>query len=134
MRRVSVALAASLAFHVAVAVVTLGLASLRGLGVAREVEVVPITVESVRELPLGPPPAAAPTPSGEAGVVARPRRHARIVAHRDGTLPSGGPDAGAAPDASPPAPDGKPGRPLKPGDLQSYGPEGSRLTALLRLD
>jgi hypothetical protein len=62
-----------------------------------------------------------------------------VVAHKGGTLPSDTRDAGAAPDAQPAAaPDARPAatppKAQKPGDLQSYGPEGSRLTALLRLD
>jgi hypothetical protein len=134
MRRVSLALLVSLGVHVGFAVAAFGIAAWRGLSFARTVEVVPITLESVKELPLGPPPIAA-KPS--VAVFAPPPRRPRVATHKTGSLPTENRDGGAPPDAqaAPPPPEVRPITPApKPGDLQSYGPEGSRLTALLRLD
>jgi hypothetical protein len=138
MRRVSLALLASLAFHVGIVVAALGLASWQGLSLAGHVELVPITIESINELPLGAPPPMTKTPS-EQIVAPAPRPRPKLIAHKSGTLPADTRDGGTAPDAqpappAPPAPPGPAPKAHKPGDLQSYGPEGSRLTALLRLD
>lgn len=129
MRRVSLALLASLGVHVGIVVGVFGFTALRGLSFARNVEVVPITLESVKDLPLGPTPPAPPPPTA---VVAPPPRQPK-VASKSGSLPTAKHDAGAPPDAKP-APERRAAKPLKPGDLQSYGPEGARLNALLRLD
>jgi hypothetical protein len=133
MRRVPLAVLVSLGVHAAIVVAAFGIAAWRGLSFARNVEVVPITLESVRELPLGPPPVAS-KPSE--AVIAPPPRRPRVVAHKTGSLPTENRDGGAPPDAraATPPPEARPATPPKPGDLQSYGPEGSRLTALLRLD
>jgi hypothetical protein len=139
MRRVSLALLASLGFHVGIVAAALGYAAWQGLSLTGKVELVPITIESINELPLGPPPAMTKTPS-EQVVAPAPRPHPKAVVHKTGTLPADTRDGGAAPDAQPaPAPPDaqptpEPARAKKPGDLQSYGPEGSRLTALLRMD
>jgi hypothetical protein len=133
MRRVLLAGAISVAVHAALAASVVGFAAWRGLRLVRSVEVVPITVD-VNELPLGPPPTGAP-PGPQADVVAvapapRRPRPAKKLASRDGTrpVPQAHPDGGA--EASPqPA-----GKTKAPSDLRAYGPEGSRLTALLRLD
>jgi hypothetical protein len=130
MRRVSLALLVSLGVHVGIVVGAFGITAWRGLSFARNVEVVPITLESVKELPLGPPPIGSKPPTAVAIV---PPRRPRVAPHKAGSLPTENRDAGAPPDARP-APEPKPTREAKPGDLQSYGPEGSRLTALLRLD
>jgi hypothetical protein len=135
MRRVVLALCASLVIHSAAVVAAFGVAVLRGLPLGRKVELVPITLQEVKDLPLGPPPTK---PRAETAVVV-PRRQARIVTRKDGTLPMGrdggaGPDALPTPDARPAPGDAAPVKEPKPGDLRAYGPEGSRLTALLRLD
>jgi hypothetical protein len=131
MRRVSLALLVSLGFHGGIAAVAFGVAAWRGLSFARDVELVPITLESVRELPLGPPPGPKPAEP----VIAPPPRRPKAVAHKGGTMPLDHRDAGAPPDTRPAPPAEKiPQKAIKPGDLQSYGPEGSRLTALLRMD
>jgi hypothetical protein len=131
MRRVSLALLVSLGVHVGLVVGAFGITALRGLSFARNVELVPITLEEVKELPLGPPPEA----SRPVAIVAPPPR-TKVAVHKTGSLPTAKPDAGAPPDAQPakPPPERKVTKPLKPGDLQSYGPEGARLNALLRLD
>jgi hypothetical protein len=140
MRRVLVAGGISVALHAALAASVVGLAAWRGLRLARSVEVVPISVD-LRELPLGAPPVPAAAP-GHDDIVApprpRPRPRPRVkVATRDGTLPAAHPDGGA--DARPetqqtPAVAAARARGKAPSDLRAYGPEGSRLTALLRLD
>jgi hypothetical protein len=132
MRRISLALLASLGVHVGIVVAVFGFTALRGLSFARNVELVPITLESVKELPLGPPPGA----SKPVAVIV-PQRRPKVAPSKTGSLPTENRDAGAPPDAlaAKPPPEPKPAaKPLKPGDLQSYGPEGARLNALLRLD
>jgi hypothetical protein len=134
MRRVSLALLVSLGVHAAIAVAAFGVAVWRGLSFTRNVEVVPITLESVKDLPLGPPPAAT-RPS--VAVVAPSPRRPRVTPRKTGSLPTENRDGGAPPDAfaARPPPDARPtAPPPKPGDLQAYGPEGSKLNAILRLD
>lgn len=130
MRRVSLALLVSLGVHVGIVVAAFGYTALRGLSFVKNVEVVPISLESVKDLPFGPPPGA-PRP---VEVVAPPPR--KVAIRKAGSLPVAKPDAGAPPEAqaAKPPPERRSAKPLKPGDLQSYGPEGSRLNALLRLD
>ena len=123
MRRVTLALGISLGLHVAALATVLGVLAWRGLSMAPKIDLVPITIESVKELPLGPPPS--PTPAA----VEPPRPRPKAI-RGSGTLATGHADAGA-PDARPATPDA---RAPRPGDLQASGPDGSRLTALLRLD
>ena len=121
MRRVSLALLASVGMHVAIVLAAVGVAAWRGLSFARNVEVVPITIQSVRELPLGAPPVAT-RPSSEP-IVAPPPHRPRIVAHKSGTVPTEHRDAGAPADALAAAPPPEPAKPAtarKPGDLRSY--------------
>lgn len=140
MRRLALGVLVSIGVHAVIVVGAVGLSAWRGLSLGRGVELVPITLEEVKELPLGPPPAgAAGEEEGGQQTPAPVRRRARPKAPRTaGTLAMGGPDAGAAP-----RPDGgAPARAVaaqgsagpRKGDLRGYGPEGSRLTALLRLD
>jgi hypothetical protein len=135
MRRVFLAGAISVAVHAALAATVVGVATWRGISFVRAVQVAPITVE-VRDLPLGAPPTGASPPTPEATVIStpvpaklRPRPRSVKTASRDGTHPRPTPDAGAA--TPPPAAAAKS---KTPSDLRAYGPEGSRLTALLRLD
>src|SRR3954469_4538489 len=94
MRRVSLALLVSLGVHVGVVVAAFGITAWRGLSFARDVEVVPITLESVRDLPLGAPPAAT-RPS--TGVIAPPPRPPRVAIHKTGSFPTENPHGGAPP-------------------------------------
>jgi hypothetical protein len=134
MRRAFLATAVSLGIHVVLVLAALGYAAWRGISLVRAVEVVPISLESVSELPLGPPPSASAAPASTEVVAApprpRPRPRPRVATHAPGPA---GPDAGAPPPAPPPPAPGR-GQGKDPKDLRSYGPEGSRLTALLRLD
>ncbi len=130
MRRPLLAFGLSVAIHAAAAAMVVGFGLWQGLMIQRpvEFEVVSVTPE-VKDLPLGPQPGA---PRRDGPPAARPHRRFKDVTGA-GTVPTPSADAGAS-DAG--APDGAgpdTGRP-KPGDLRAYGPEGSRLTALLRLD
>src|SRR5438045_2137198 len=102
MRRVSLSLLVSLGLHLALVATALGVAAWRGLSFAKNVELVPITLESVHELPLGPPPAAVTTPSQEV-VAPPPRPRPKLLAHKSGTLPTER-DAGAPPEPKPAPP------------------------------
>src|SRR5689334_3974073 len=110
MRRVSLALLVSVGVHAGIAVSAVGISVWRGLSFARDVEVVPITVE-VKELPLGPPPAAT---KREVAIVAPPPRRPRVAPQKTGSLPTENRDAGA-PDAkpAPPPPEARPATPPK---------------------
>ena len=144
------ALGASLGVHVALAGLMLGTAAWRGWQLTKtvDIELVSTQVKEVKQLPFGPPP----PPPGQAPAPAprrpRPRPTANDgvkLAADGGTADAGAPrdaggdvpgdargDAGAdarvGGDASPDA------RGPRPRDLRKYGPEGSRLTAILRLD
>jgi hypothetical protein len=144
-----IAFGVSVTLHAAAGGVVVGMAVWQGWKLSRnvDIELVSTRVTEVKELPLGPPP----PPKGSAETAARRRARARARAAADdgvklatgdggadGGAPSdgGNADAGARPDAGGDA--GPPGRPdasgPRPRDLRDYGPEGSRLTALLRLD
>ncbi len=114
-----------------------------GLSLVPKLELQTVAVD-VKDIPLGARPEAK-TP-GEAEARPRPPRRPRVrqpsqdvtvAAHPDAG--SSEPDAGVGEDAGSSRPDayasgdGGSGH-RKPGDLRAYGPEGSRLTALLRLD
>jgi hypothetical protein len=139
MRRTALALMASVVFHGALVAGAVGWAAWRGWSGRPKVELVAISLEEIKELPLGPPPSDRAGRAESTEVVA-PRRRPRPRVPNAGTVAVGGPDAGAdskeqlaaaTPDAGAPPGEGAPG---KKGDLRGYGPEGSRLTALLRLD
>jgi hypothetical protein len=135
------ALGVSLALHVAATGVVLMTSVWQGWRLARnvDIELVSTKIEDVKALPLGPPPppksdAQAAARRRAARARARAQNEAVTVAVRDGgadAAADGGADAGDAGHSPPGRPDG--GGP-RPRDLREYGPEGSRLTALLRLD
>jgi hypothetical protein len=145
-----VAIVASIAAHVALGGVMVGTAVWRGISLAPRIDaqLVAVEIKQVEELPLGPPPPPPGAGEATAGAPAPPRRPrarsaaaavvARGPARPDGGAGDGGaPDAGAAGgqaagDAGPPGVDGGTGRRRR--DLSAYGPEGSRVTAILRLD
>jgi hypothetical protein len=141
MRRIVLAFTLSLAAHGGIVLGVTALAVWRGLSLVPPVRLAPIDID-VKELPLGgghPPESKAESEAPAPPV----RRHkpARVHVSHSGTAVVLAPDAGA-PDASAEAGHasgsdaghdaGSVRR--RPGDLRNYGPEGSRLTALLRLD
>ncbi len=99
------------------------------LAFAPKVYLVPITVEEIRELPLGRPPTHKARPRGNDVVKAR-----RVKQSDPGEA------SAAAPTTPDPARAAKPAAPAegvettRRGDVSAYGPEGSRVVAILRLD
>ena len=140
MRRTLLAFSLSLAVHAAFAVGTLTIAAWRGFALVPPVRLAAIAID-VKELPLGGGRSTG-TKSEDEGVahpVRRPKA-ARVRASHAGAAVTIAPDGGtadAAAQAGQAAQDGggeADGGRRRPGDLRNYGPEGSRLTALLRLD
>ena len=140
MRRTLLAFSLSLAVHAAFVVSAVAVATWRGFELLPPVRLAAIAID-VKELPLGGGRSTGARSEGEGA--ARPLRRpktARVrVSHAgaavtlapDGGTADGSAQAGqAAHDAGGEADGGR----RRPGDLRNYGPEGSRLTALLRLD
>jgi hypothetical protein len=128
----ALALSLSLVAHVALVGGALLVAFLRGwptIG-SVNVEITGMSLDEIKDLPLGPPPggaeaaedkprprvrrAAPATPEAEGSLSSREDKSEEQAGAREATA-----DTGAA---------------TRPSDLRSYGPEGSRLTVLLRLD
>jgi hypothetical protein len=140
MRRTLLAFTLSLAVHAAFVATTLAIAAWRGLALMPPVRLAAIAID-VKELPLG---GSSSTGAGsdEERPPHRVRRakSARVRVSHAGAVITPAPDAGSADgsaEAAQAAPDGgdeADGGRRRPGDLRNYGPEGSRLTALLRLD
>lgn len=126
-RRWSWALALSVLAHVALVAAVLALGLGRGLSGRVDVEITGMRLDEIKDLPLGGP-AGADDRQGQA----RHRAHHRAPpAPAAGTLATPADDheqAGAA------APVEDESGPAPTGDLNAYGPKGSRFTALLRLD
>jgi len=124
--RVTLGLLVSVLAHIGIVVVGLALGA-RGFTGPVEVEIAGVALEEVKDLPLGGPQAG----EGKARA-ARPRSRAPQAAAADGTLASraGKDDKTTAP--TPPAEDDA--GPAPTSDLGAYGPQGSRLTVLMRLD
>lgn len=140
MRRTLLAFALSLAVHAVFVVTAVAVVAWRGFTLLPPVRLATIAID-VKELPLGGGRSTGVKSEGEgpSRPVRRPKAaHAR--ASHEGAAITPAPDGGAA-DASAQAgkvahdagDQGDGGR-RRPGDLRNYGPEGSRLTALLRLD
>ncbi len=119
---------------------TVAIAAWRGLALMPPVRLAAIAID-VKELPLGGGRSTGAKTEGERlpHPVRRPKP-ARVRVSHTGVAVALAPDAGspdASAEAGQAAPDGGheagSGR-RRPGDLRNYGPEGSRLTALLRLD
>ena len=139
-RRIAIGLASSLVVHVMVVFSAVGIAAWRGRSLVPPVRLAPIAFD-VKELPLGGGRAAEPKADGDEPThPVRRRKPARVRPSPAGAVVVLAPDGGvadASAEAGPSAVDG--GREAgagkrRPGDLRNYGPEGSRLTALLRLD
>ena len=137
------ALGAVAGLHVALAGLMLGTAVWRGWQLTKtvEIELVSTQVKEVQQLPFGPPP----PPPGRGG--ARGAAPAEAAAAADQGVrwpPTAGPPTPGRPMAAAAMPartpgdargdGGADGRGPRPRDLRQYGPEGSRLTAILRLD
>ena len=140
MRRTLLAFTLSLAVHVAFVIGAVALAAWRGFTLVPPVRLAAIAID-VQDLPLGGGRSTRVKPEerGPPHPVRRPKAARPRTAHA-GVAVMLAPDAGAADapaQAGQPAPDAgheaDSGR-RRPGDLRDYGPEGSRLTALLRLD
>ena len=132
LRRWGSAFVLSIAVHVAVAGGVVGAMMWNGLtfSVPIDVDVVGMRMDEVHDLPLGPPPGA---PEPKASGAPRARKRVARAPAADGELAAEKPakkdEAGA--EAEPPDADAAPPRVSR---LEQYGPEGSRVTALLRLD
>src|SRR5665213_295935 len=125
-RRWSWALALSVLAHVALVAVVLGLFG-RGLGGPVDVEITGLRLDEIKDLPLG----------GPAGADERKGQARRRAHHRARPAPAAGTLAIPADDheqAGAAAPTSDESGPAPTGDLNAYGPKGSRFTALLRLD
>ncbi len=137
------ALGVSLGLHVGLTGVMLGTAVWRGWQLTKtvEIELVSTQTKDVQQLPFGPPP---PPPGQEAAPARRPKRVAAAdqgvhIAADGGTADAGAPADGGADAGTDASGDGRgdggaDGRGPHRRDLRQYGPEGSRLTAILRLD
>ncbi|HET6284809.1 MAG TPA: hypothetical protein VFH73_27885 [Polyangia bacterium] len=128
--RWSLGLALSLLIHVVAVGTIVGVAIWRNIsfGPPVDVEIAGMSLDDIRDLPLGPPPGGAEPRPGDTPPRARSRGPKEPadgeLATREGTEPERpGADAETAAGGSP-----------RPSDLRQYGPEGSRVTALVRLD
>jgi hypothetical protein len=126
-RRWSWALALSVLAHLTLVAVGLGLGLRGGLGGRVDIEITGMRLDEVKDLPLGGPA------GGDGG-----KGHTRRRAHtRAAPAPATGTLVTRADDReSPggPSPTDDENAPAPTSDLNAYGPRGSRLTALLRLD
>jgi hypothetical protein len=133
LRRWGSAFVLSIAVHVAVAGGVVGAMLWNGLtfSVPIDVDVVGMRMDEVHDLPLGPPPGA---PGSKASGAPRARKRVAKAPAADGELAAEKPakkdEAGAEAEAPPNADAAAP----RVSRLEQYGPEGSRVTALLRLD
>jgi len=124
-RRWSLALGLSLLAHLAVVALALGLGAHRFTGPI-DVEITGMRLDEVKDLPLG-------GPAGQNGPGHAPRRphHRAATPPAEGTLAA---QADKEENRGRPTPEEDQGGPAPTSDLNAYGPRGSRLTVLLRLD
>ena len=139
MRRTLLAFWLSLAAHAAVVASAALILTWRGLALVPQVGLTTIAID-VKDLPLGERRPMAESKSDDPAP-AQPVRRPRVARPRAVHVAAAvSPDAGAGDaQSSGSGGSGDAGREAgaarrRPGDLRSYGPEGSRLTALLRLD
>jgi hypothetical protein len=126
-RRWSWAFALSVLAHLALVGVAIGLGARGGLGGRVDVEITGMRLDEIKDLPLG-------GPAGGGDAKGHARHHARnraAPAPASGTLVTRADDREQAGAASPTDDEGAP---APTNNLNAYGPRGSRLTALLRLD
>ncbi|MES1165206.1 MAG: hypothetical protein ABUR63_05585, partial [Verrucomicrobiota bacterium] len=125
-RRWSLALGLSLLAHLVVIVAALGL-GLRPLPGTIDVEITGLDTAQVTDLPLGGPP-----PGGGGPARTPPRARHRAARPAPAEIPATRADDQEQPGQSRAEQDA--GGPAPTDDLTAYGPRGSRLTVLLRLD
>src|SRR5262245_37921552 len=110
------------------AIVVIGLASgVRGFSGPIDVEITGVKLEEVKDLPLGRPDDG----EGKARAAARARNRGPQPPPAEGTLAS---REGKDDKTSGSAPTDDDAAPAPTSDLGAYGPQGSRLTVLMRLD
>lgn len=130
MRRAAFALCLSAAVHVAAGVLLVGVAAIRSLP-AGAIEFAVLETPPPQAIPLGAPSPAPPAAPRALPLAGKPRasrpRPAPAGATAVATLDAGAPDA--TPAIASEAPDAGVAR-----DPRDQGPEGARVTALLRLD
>jgi hypothetical protein len=127
-RRWSLALALSVLAHLGLVIAGLGLGARGRLGGPVDIEITGMRLDELKELPLGGPArGGAPKPPARR----RARNHPAPPA-ASGTLVTHADDRARAGAAS--ATDDDDSGPAPTSDLAAYGPPGSRLTVLLRLD
>lgn len=133
LRRWGSAFVLSIAVHVAVVGGVVGALILSGLSfsVPIDVDVVGMRMDEVHDLPLGPPPGA-PEPKKDSPAP-RVRKRVPKAPAAEGELSDDKSAKGeeTAEAETPPETDAAPPHASR---LEQYGPEGSRVTALLRLD
>ncbi len=135
MRRTAVAFLVSLAIHAALLLV----ATLPALPLVPDVRIVPVTLQEVKELPLGRRPKVRKRPKKDAPGKKDDPVDAKTV---EPVNPAAAQPSPVAPEA--PDPDRAAVRAAasasaesqvrRRGDVSAFGPEGSRLVAILRLD
>lgn len=123
--RWSLGLVLSVLAHLGVVAIALALGA-RGFSGPVEVEIAGVSLEEVKDLPLG-----RPQPGSGKARAAQARRASPTPPQESGTLGLR-PDKTDKPGA--PTPTDDEGGPAPTSDLGAYGPEGSRLTVLMRLD
>lgn len=134
-KRWSSGLVVSLVAHVAAAIVALFAAGGR-LASPVEIEVTGLRLEDVKDLPLGGPahgpgkPKSAATAATD-GPSVPPDSSGRVVTRPDDQRPKPRPPK---PHPATVAPRDEEGGPAPTSNLRAYGPRGSRLTVLMRLD
>jgi hypothetical protein len=141
MRRSLLALGVSLAVHASIVAAVVGISTWRALSLAPKIQLQPIAIDLVKDLPLGAPPAKEVEKSPEPSPRPRRPRH-RVATVHDGVVVPAPPDAGAPETKTDAAREPKgldggssiDGGRRRPGDLRGNSPEGSRVVALLRLD
>jgi hypothetical protein len=126
LRRWSLGLLISVLTHVGVAVTAIFVAGGRLPGPV-EIEVTGLRIDEIKDLPLGGPQRGASKQAARA----RARSRGPKVAQESGTLASRASEEKPQNGASP---SGDEGGPAPTSDLGAYGPQGSRLTVLMRFD
>ena len=132
LRRWGSAFVLSIAVHLAVVGGVVGALLLGGLSfnIPIDVDVVGMRMDEVHDLPLGPPPGA-PEPQN-ASAAPRARKRVPKVPAAEGEL--AGDKSAKGDKTEPETPPDTDVAPPHASRLEQYGPEGSRVTALLRLD